>query len=317
MSAHPRRRTLSGGAEPDPSGDAIVGLSELFENARTWSDRLAPRRWRSVAQSVARDGDRPRGAERLAGSPDRELRCPGCAIERGARRATACAMQWPMPLAPGRFRRSTRSWSSPPGATGSASRARSARPSWAACSSGAGRSSTHTCTSSPRRRDGAASQASRPSARRSPGDRRHAGRRRGVLRLGIRPARRVPCGCRARRRVGGAGPRHRRASVAVGRRVRRDAMRLRGERLGLDGARHRAPGGREPVRRRAARRERVGVGRRRARPTAGGSSAAAPTSTRAGACAPRASQPADPARATPTTGFRIAIDAHPEERSTA
>ena len=36
--------------------------------------------------------------------------------------------------------------------------------------------------------------------------------------------------------------------------------------------------------------------------------AAAPTSTTRGACAPRASLAADPARATPTTGFRLVID---------
>ena len=74
------------------------------------------------------------------------------------------------------------------------------------------------------------------------------------------------------------------------------------------------PRRREPVRRRAARRQRVGVGRR---PHADGWRVVArrlvPRHT-PGACAPRACLPADPARATPTTGFRIAVDPDPGGR---
>ena len=114
-----------------------------------------------------------------------------------------------------------------------------------------------------------------------------------------------PCACRAAT-SGRRGARHRRPPVAVGRRLRR-ALRLRRERLGLDRAGHartrRAPARSAPSSSPAT----SGSGSPTARPTAGASCAAAPTSTRGWGLRASRAQPADPARATPTTGFRIVI----------
>ena len=73
---------------------------------------------------------------------------------------------------------------------------------------------------------------------------------------------RLPTGAR----VGGGGPRPRFSAVAVGPHVRSRTLRLRRERRRLDRSGRVTPHGREPYPRRAARRERVGVGRRPARP---------------------------------------------------
>ena len=86
----------------------------------------------------------------------------------------------------------------------------------------------------------------------------------------------------------------RRPPVPVGRDLLRRALQLRRQRLGLDGARRRPPGRRRPVRRRAAGGQRVGVGRRPRRATAGASCAAARIWTPRGACAPRACSPPTP-----------------------
>ena len=154
----------------------------------------------------------------------------------------------------------------------------------------------------PRGAPAAARAARRPAARRPPRDRGHVRRGARVLRVG----RRAPAD---RRRVGGGGPRDRRAAVAVGRHASTPTA---------------AP---------APRRRRAGPSRSapipRARPRAAPSSwpatcgSGSPTradedgwrAVRGGsyldhAWGVRASRvlAADPARATPTTGFRIAKD---------
>ena len=148
---------------------------------------------------------------------------------------------------------------------------------------------------------GAGAQARRPAARRPPRDRRDLRRRGGVLRVGRRRA-----AAADRRRVGGRRARRRRRARGRGATSSTPrALRLRRVGLGLDGAGRRAPGRRRPVRRRAARRQRVGVGGRPHRGRLARGARRLLPRPRAGACAPRASLPADPARATPTTGFRL------------
>ena len=103
-------------------------------------------------------------------------------------------------------------------------------------------------------------------------------------------------------------------AVAVGRDLRPRPLRVRRGRLRA-GPRRSPPTPAAP--RRAAPsswRATSGSGSpTRPTPTAGASCAAARTSTTPGACAPRAPLPADPDRATPTTGFRIASIDHQEE----
>ena len=138
----------------------------------------------------------------------------------------------------------------------------------------------------PRRGAGARAQARRSAARRPPGHRRDLRRRGGVLRVGR--AARLP----DRRRVGGRRARRRRARVAVGRRLRPRALRCAESGWGWTVPVDRAPGGREPVRRRAARRQRLGVGRPTAREDGWrvGARRLLPRPRR-GACAPRARCP--------------------------
>ena len=130
-------------------------------------------------------------------------------------------------------------------------------------------------------------------------------RRGGVLRLGERGAR-PPRAPADRGRVGGGGARARRPPLSVGRDVRPRPLRVRGGRLGLDGAGRRAPGRRRPVRGRAAGRQRLGVGRRPHRGRLERRARRQLPRPRWGLRASRA-QPADPERATITTGFRIAV----------
>ena len=110
-----------------------------------------------------------------------------------------------------------------------------------------------------------------------------------------------------RRRVGGARPRRRRPRLSVGRDVRRDPLQLRRGAVGLDRPGHRAPARREPLRRRAARRQRLGVGVRPHARRLGRRQGRLLPRHRLGAAGSR-TQEADPARATRTTGFRIAVD---------
>ena len=78
--------------------------------------------------------------------------------------------------------------------------------------------------------------------------------------------------------------------------------------VGLDGPGPHPPRRRRAVRRRAARGQRLGVGQRHRATTAGASCAAAATSTHSMVCTRARALPADPARATTTTGFRVVFD---------
>ena len=162
---------------------------------------------------------------------------------------------------------STRPSSCPPGATAWASRARSARSSSARVL--VGRWPGHqrpvrafVAATGSRSPPTSPLASRRPAARRPPGDRPALRRRRGVLRLGSRRARQA----RAAADAATNGRRSPAARTAApwpwGDSFDARPLRLRRERLGLDRARDRAPRGRRPVRRRAARRQRLGVGRR-------------------------------------------------------
>ena len=111
-----------------------------------------------------------------------------------------------------------------------------------------------------------------------------------------------------RRGVGGRGARRRRAAVAVGPHVRRRPLQLRRGRLGLDGARPHPPGRRRAVRRRAARRQRLGVGVRRARGRLGRRARRLLPRHRSTACTPRARCPPTRRARPPPRAFASSFD---------